>query len=198
MGFDEILGFIISMLALAFIIGRQIYDEYRKRNPSISSSHGVKRKDSVLQDFLRSLNKDVDEEVVEIKRERRALPPPLKPSSYVTKPSKALKTPRTVQDDFRYQARLDGFQHKSQVDARNISTSFEDRYVEKPLGSEIVSPDMRMDDSMHAYDLIQKKVPTRGEKLLKGLHSRKNMILIHEILSLPKGLRGIKKLNNFD
>ena len=195
MGFEEFVGFIISILAIAFVIGKNIYEEIQKRRHPEDYTKKKHEQEAVLQDFLKSLKGDMEEskkrphEEDEEENERWNIPKI--PIPHISAPAPVVKgIPRTVKDQFRFNTKYDQYKPKSQVEQRELKNIIEERYETQKLGANVVSPDMRMDDPMRAYDIpIYKEQVARGRTILQGLHSRKKMMIIHEIFSPPKGFR---------
>lgn len=191
MQFEEIIGFIISMLAIAFVIGKNIYEEIRKRKHPEEYVKEKERRDSAMRDFMKSID-DHPKKKHYVDEDEDMEPEPYKPPIRKPVPKKTIDNrrpvPRTVKDNFHYNDRFDVFQPKTQVEGRDFKNAIEDRYGDRDTGASVVSSDMTMEDPVHAYE-IKKKQPSRAEKLLSGLHSRKDMVVIHEIISTPKGFR---------
>lgn len=180
MGADEIIGFIITILAVGFLILKPIYDAfYKKKHPEEYAEKEATR-EKALGDFLRSLKEDMKEVVDE--REEEEEEEEEKVRSYVRQQQPPAriepKSRRTTQDDFRYQTRYDTFKQKTNIEERKFDTSVEHR---DPLGTHVISEDLHLKDTKRAYDIV-KTPPARVKKLLKSLHSPKDMVILHEIM----------------
>lgn len=192
MKYDELVGFLVTLLALAFVIGKSIYDEWRKQKYPEVYAKKQKEKDILMREFLKSIHIEEDKEGMD--REEEAFEEDVKqisrPSSSES-PRPYRNTPRTVQDSFKFKTKYDGSSNQNQVENRSLKNTIAEREREKVLGSHVVSEDMQMQNThdTHAYDLSQKIHFSRGKELFKHYPSRKHMLIIYEIFGPPKGFR---------
>jgi hypothetical protein len=106
-------------------------------------------------------NQSTDEEEEEL---QAPLPPPIKLPIIVKKP--------------KYKAPL----IKEKSDYAKMNTSIVDRYS----GSSVVSSHYA---NMAAYEVTGKSHPSRAHNLISSLKSKKNMVILKEIIGTPKGFR---------
>ena len=160
----EFIGFVVSIIAMFFLIIKRVYDEiYRRRNPE-KYEEEEELKDQRLKEFMRTMHIEDDEE------ERMPLPrnalkpltlPPPTPKQIV-KSKKAFKNP------------MESYKRETAVEKRKLESSNESRY-----GAAI-------DD---AYQFVRRSVPSRAEGIINTLPSRRDMLVIHEIFGKPLAMR---------
>lgn len=168
MNLIEFIGFVISLAALIFLGAKRAKEEhYRKKHPE-KFKEDEQTKETNLKQLLKSMNIDLmdDEQVLPPKPAPRFVYAPVpklteKPKSAIRKP---IKREQRKTGDKAWMEHYRG-ESKSAYHMQNRSSS-------KP------------------YEVIQTKVrPSRGAVLLKSLPSKKEMVILYEILDKPKGLR---------
>jgi len=122
------------------------------------------------QDQLHEYLKSIDEEE-EDEEEAPVLPPP--PPVRKPKPTPAQTT---------YHAATD-------VDAYKRKNAFESRTVEPSLQKKMSGSINARYSESSAYHAIEKAMPSRALRLLNGLKSKKDMVILHEIIKLPRSRR---------
>lgn len=64
-----------------------------------------------------------------------------------------------------------------------------DQREERYSGSHVVSRHYKELEKSTPYEVIQKKKPSRASLLLRGLSSRSEIVILHDIIGRPKGYR---------
>jgi hypothetical protein len=162
--FSDIIGYIITVLALFYFMGRG--SKKSESEPEENSDDQAQK----LKDFLRSLEDDMKEA------------PKPKPSVLPPVPKKKVASP--VQKPF---SSVEKREFKSTIENRKLETavfkeyeSYEDTYQVQKVSSHI--------GNAPAYEVSGKEGISRADRLLSQLQSKKQMVLLHEIFGKPKGL----------
>lgn len=186
MDLNQFIGFLITMAAMLLMFGRK-----RKKidtHPEENSAEESHPSDD-LHELLKAMSKDVK------KVQARELPqqPPFSASN---KPAKAKKSPsqdpprvkRLVGDEFSFKSDLDHYRSKIDLEKPDLKTNLDDRYKD-PYGDRIVSIDLRERQSDSAYTVIRTGSISRVHDLLNRIPSKKEMVVMQEIMGPPKALR---------
>jgi hypothetical protein len=182
----QFVGFLVSVAAIIFIFIRRALENWQRKHHPEEYTAEARKKHEALKQLMRDLGVEEQEEE-EIEEEEILIkpnPPPLRPENIRSIPQ---HTPgRTVQDEFRFEDRIRQRKLDTLVDKRHMQTEIEKR---KPLFSEdrLVSPDLKYHKD--AYAFTQRVTLSRGRKLISSLRSKKDMIVLQEILDKPKSLR---------
>lgn len=180
---SDYIGFIISLIAMLFLFFRRNKTEDQSGHPG----EAPKSQDNALKDFLRTMNIDVEEEQPK---------PRFKPRS---KPKqKEVVQPSTTLEKWRQHDALEERKLKSQIEERRLQTSIKDfeskveqQKLESHLEHRYVDPfGERNASKTQGYEVIQReRNESRVQLLLERLPSKKNMVIIQEIMGPPKGLK---------
>lgn len=189
MSLIEFIGFIISMAAMIFLLGRRVWEErYRREHPEEFKEEKHKQEET-LKHFLKSLDIDMEDEEEDAhpkpRMEKPAVPPPPPPRA-IQAPAQQKSHRLLQQDQYKFKDKLDSYRQESQIENRKLKNSIHDRYKDYK-GDRIVSPDMRY--MAEAYHAIVKPKPSRANRLVNRLYSRKDMIVYQEIMNPPVGMR---------
>ena len=192
MNFVEFIGFIVSLLAMFFLFGKKVRDErLRKQNPEKYAAE-EKRKEMALKKMMHSLQlsqeEEVDEEPDEEELEEESRAPIRRPQSF-QRPVAAPPAPVVArQERPRFQSALEQDRYQSSIAKRAPLTSIsrEDQRFEKSLSKYSFSGGM---DSAPAYEVKRFSSESRGEKLIKQLPSRRDMLVYKEIFGPPMAMR---------
>lgn len=168
MSFDEVIGFIITILGIIYFM----FLQYRAGQSNTEESEANPDEQSEVRQLLRSLNIDVNEETAvrphrlppkaPKKREEQEVQPPAL-YSYVEQPTKRLKErPVTLETTF---------------------VAMNDRSYEQDYPIETINL-----PSVIPLDYSLSSEPSRGKMILSNLAAKNDMIVIHDLLSRPKGL----------
>lgn len=185
MSLVEFIGFIVSLAAMIFLIVKRVWDEtQRRRNPE-KYAHETEEQEQTLKEFLKSLDMDLNSE--------KGVPPQ-HPS--VAKPKKAVKTPYIASSSAPHKQKVDKFQFKSSLDDHHQETSIEKRTLKTSIRDpyrdhieeEILSSEFRKGEKS-AYEIINVRKKSRASKIIHGLPSAKDMLVIKEIFGPPKSMR---------
>lgn len=180
---SDVIGFIVSVLAMLFVFARHIFSRrYRQQHPQEAELEDRKQKET-LKNFLKSLDVEMDELDEEEEMEaRRPLPllkkEPPPPPRLEEKP----KSQRNVQDDFRFQTKVEQRRFETSVEQRRLETAVEKR--KRDFGANIISPDLLHSFDAYAHAKAQK--PSKAANLVSRLGSKKDMVILQEILNPPK------------
>lgn len=185
MNFSDLINFLIAILVMTYL--------YFKRKNAAPKEEGVEEgtesdREKALRDFLHSLEGDMieGEEQPPPKPVHRAPPPaPLKQEvrQEVKKPH------RTLHDAYSLKTKLETFQPKTAVEERQLNLKVTQEQFDAfgnqlfDVNEELVN---RTEDS---YKLVQEKTQTRLQKIVQGLPSKREMIVLQEIMGPPKALR---------
>jgi hypothetical protein len=172
MSIIEFIGFIITMIAMSLLFIKRVKEERRRRDhPDEVEEEGLPPTDPMKQ-FLRALERSDDEQ----DEERHMVQPPQLPLLMPTKQKRPEK--KALTREFLFQPQLEkhhlnpklaGFLQERAIDSRKLSSSLDDRYTE------------------NTYEVHRKETTSYGMKVIDRLHSRRDMMICHEILSRPKG-----------
>ena len=175
----DVIGYIVSMIVFMIFFGRHIF--FPKRRQPEEEEHDLDEDEQkkALKNFLREINDDMDDMEEEPIVKKKATPPPA--------PPKVHKPQRKVADDFRYQTTIEQRKFETKVQQRRLETAVETR--KRDFGANIVSPDLQHKPDAYARALVDTQPPSRAQKLVSRLGSKKEMFMLQEILNPPKALR---------
>lgn len=166
MSIAEFFGLIISLLAIFFLLYKRIREERYKREHPDEYKKKQRKQEENLKLFLKSLDIDVPDEE-EAKPHRR--PPPVKWE----------KTSHVPKAREEYVPRVDKYApQKTAMESRELVSALDTRYDKNRFD---LAPAPK-------YEVHNKKKASRVEKLISGLHSRKEMVLLHVVFGSPKGM----------
>lgn len=157
----ELIGFLISFFAFVFLMFRRAM---RKGTEEADEDTEQEKK---LKDFLKSLNIEVEEEEEELVQ-KPVRPPPL------PRPPKPL--PHKGFETYSFDSKLTSYKQQSAIETRKLQTQLQASMDEK-------SPQYKA--AVNDYHMIQKEKPSRVKKIILGLRSPKDIIILNEILKRP-------------
>lgn len=180
MDFSEIIGFLIAVAALIYMFIKRAQDARRRsENKEEDEEHGHEDR---LKDFLKSLEIDMDES-------EDFRPPPKvskpKPVPVYREEPRIIEKKKPLHEDFKFRSDLEDFQMKTNIEERKLKVNIKNRY-EANYGDHLVRPEFRGEKMPH---LIGYKKASRIKNLIRDLPSKKDLILLHEILEKPKGFK---------
>lgn len=166
------------------MIGRHVFTDKRRQQQREEGDLDEDEQKKALKTFLKSLDGDMEglDEEEEAKPVLKKTPPPAPPQIY-EKP----KPHRKVEDEFRYQTSIEQRKLETPVQQRRLETAIELR--KHDFGAHIVSPDLRHKPDAYARALVETREPSRALLLISRLGSKKEMVMLQEILNPPKALR---------
>lgn len=196
MSFVEFLGLIISFIALFVLSIKQKRETRRKReHPELYEKEMNQRQQS-LKELFHSMNIELEEERPKPERRRRSWeeedeeeeeqPQAAKPLPKRHHQQQPKAPPRMVGSQYALKYQLDRFKQVRPIDQRHLKSAIDQRRI----GRQVVSQDMQSATYTDAYALVKQTTSSRALELLRSLKSPRDMVILHEILSQPKGLRG--------
>ncbi|KIC75477.1 hypothetical protein DB41_HL00100 [Neochlamydia sp. TUME1] len=182
----DTIGFLVSVAAMLYMLIKLVQPNKRsKKLASIQDDDPLQAKR--LQDFLHSLNADMEKS----KNFTPPSPKNLKPASLPPEHKKktiyhqpAYKK-KTSKEENKFKSNLDGFQVRNQIEERQFNMNSKNKY-EGDYGDHLLSQGFRENKS--APPLIYKR-SSRIKNLIHHLPTKKDLIVIHEVLNPPKGFR---------
>lgn len=187
MDFTQIVGFLVSMAAIFYMFIKRAQDRRKSSHEHEEDVHQEEK----LKDFLRSLEIDMeDSEDFRPPPKPKAFKKVSEPSRYempkkehYEEPKKALQKKESIHSEFKTD--LDDFQMRTNIEDRRLKLSVKSKF-EDEYGEHLLSPEFRGKKIPH---LIGYRKASRISKLLQNLPSKKDMVLLHEILEQPKGFK---------
>jgi hypothetical protein len=183
----EVSDFISMIVGLGFVIylvGRHFLKErYRREHPKEAALDDQKRREA-LKRFLKALEGDMED--LEEEEEKPVLRPVVKKAVPPPPPPPKPASHRRVADEFRFQTRVEQQRLQTAVEQRQFKTAVESRPHD--YGANLISQELRLTRDAYAHALVQKCEPSRGQTLISRLSSKKEMVILQEMLNPPKGL----------
>jgi outer membrane biosynthesis protein TonB len=194
----DYLGFFIAVGALVFMYFKKKRDaRLRAEHPDLYATEEKKHDDDV-KEFLRSMNIDVDSPKPKEKKtpakiqahiskpKLKAQPSPQQLQQQVQQQKKLLTpTPKPVHKSYLTQSLSEAAAYNTDKAESDLKTQTDNSYDDS-YGKRVFSVDLSK--SGPAYDVIQKDQTSKVQSLLANLHSKKEMVIIQEIMGPPKGL----------
>jgi hypothetical protein len=164
----EIIGFIISLLALLYLF-------VQNKNPvqQKSRSSGYQREDGIdhsFKGFLKSIEKKA------ATREAVQHMPPTPPSS-MKKKERSQKTPPRLLEESR---------QASSIEDHHLKSSLEDRHMDSRFNHEDLTRSTFALSLRYRDEGNGKKSVSRAQSAIRRLVHRRDMIIYQEILKKPK------------
>lgn len=184
----EFIGFIVSMLALAVLMIKKVLDErHRRANPELYEREEQEQAER-LRAFLNAVHDDMQSDTLSPQPKERVRETPYEISRQQPYQQKSPK--RTVKDEFAFSSPIADRKLTSNVEKRKLKSTFDDTY-HGPGSDRVVSRDLAPPSAKDAYQLKPARSfgPNRALKTISHLKSRRDLIVIHEILDKPKGLK---------
>lgn len=175
----EFAAFIISILALIFLMGRRAREERKRlKDPEVYKQQ-LKEREKLLKDLFQTLEVEEEEEVIpepepESIPQQKPLPAPIR------------RRPPTRK----------GYEFTTSFKDYETHTAIEDRYIGTRVSDEtihiaeepIMSLDMTFTDK-RPYEIIKETEQSRLHQEIEELPSLRKMLIYHEVFSRPKALR---------
>lgn len=178
MNFIEFIGFVVSMLAFIWLMGKRAKEERKRRREHPEEfEEEIQAQKQEIKEMFKALNVDVyeDEEFEEEEEEEEAYTPPPPPPPKKRKRYQEFKTSFA---DYELQSDIEE-QH-----LREFVTEEENLVYATP----IVSTDMVYSDQT-AYDILSESGRSRIGREVDSLPSLRQLILYHEVIGQPKAFR---------
>jgi hypothetical protein len=184
MSFVEIIGFIISFLALIYLFFKQqSIARYRQEHPE-----AFKEEEIVEEDPLTELMKAIEKET-KAREAARHLPPPLPKAVQKPKPLKAAPLAASL-EDYHLESQIEKRRLESQVEKRKLKSSLENRVLKSSLSQRLEEKGVHAIPPSHHPGIEKGLVgPSRAEMALRRLAHRRDLIIYQEIIDKPKSLR---------
>lgn len=189
------------MATLIFLSYRKAQEERRRRNNPEEYAREQHDKEERLNKFIRDLHGDMEEDERDEEDEyeeyedeeeeeevRHVPPPPPQPvqqaaaRNVLTQPQ--VKPLENAGDNFGFKPQLEEYKINTRIEQRKLGSKLDYRYESDKEKSAYHTP-----YDKNAYDVITTKNVSRVRELLKRVPSKKDMVVLHEIIGLPKGLK---------
>lgn len=186
MDFSEIVGFLITILAIIYIFVKRAQDTRKRSQTHEDESYEGHHQEEKLKDFLKSLEIDMEdsEDFTPPPAPKAPIPKPLPVHREAPKPKPVHKR-NPLQEEFKFRSDMDDFQLKTNIEGRKYKVNIKNKY-EEGYGEHLLSPEFRGEKIIH---LMGYKRSSRIKKLIRSLPSKKDMVLLHEVLDKPKGFK---------
>lgn len=188
MDFSDIVGFLITLAAIFYMFIKRAQDA-RKRANEHENEEGEPHQADKLKDFLRSLEIDMEES--------EDFRPPPQPKITKSESKPPLVNPRppilprqapkrsNLESEFSFRSDLDDFKMKTNIEERKLKIDVKNKF-EGDYGDHLLRPEFRGEKLPR---LVGFKKPSRIRLLLSSLPSKKDIVIINEILNTPKGFK---------
>lgn len=185
MNFIEFIGFFFSMLLMIWLMGRRATEERKRRReePEKETRTDLRRQKEQLKEILKTLNLELEEE----EDEDVYVPPQPPPAKKVSPPPSTKSKPARMGSEFK--TSFANYETHTNIEDRRIPVHVTDKTIDV-YTQPIVSLDMSFGDQQ-AYEIVQKVEESRVRDKIDTLPSLRDMVVFHEILDAPKGLRNI-------
>lgn len=182
MDFNNIIGFFVTLAAIAYMFMKRPKDAHNDSEDSDQDEdHEQAEK---LKGFLKSLEKDMDESS-DFKPSSQPEITQKKNQSY--QPKKAV----SQSSESKFKSNMDQYSTRNAIEDRRLKINLKNKY-EGDYGEHLLSQEFKSiahGGKSQKFYLIGYKKPSRIKKILRSLPSKKDMVLINEVLNTPKGLK---------
>lgn len=189
MDFTEIVGFLITMAAILYMFIKRAKDVRKSPSTPEDSAHEEEQEQAeILKDFLKSLEVDMDEsqDFKSLPKPKTAKPEPPPRIPHEAKPKlKPAYKRDSFDEEFKFRSDLDDLQMKTNIEERKLKLSIKNKY-EGDYGEHLLSAEFRGEKKPQ---LIGYKNASHIKSLIRSLPSKKDIVLLHEILEKPKGFK---------
>lgn len=187
MNLIEFIGFVISLIAMGFIIIKRFMEQRHRLQHPEQFEESDEEKQKALKEYFHSLGVEIDDNEhfsppQKIPSKKHPQPPLLKPAPSPQIPKK------NEQKNFQFKSNIESYRPESKIEKRKFKTSVE-RENFGSFEDRLLSPEFRGGED--PYKIVQKVTQPRIEKLVKELPSLKQMIIIREIIGPPKGMQDL-------
>jgi len=192
MSFIELIGFIVSLLMLIFLAGRQSLNERRKkRNPEQFREMELER-ERALKQFMREMNMVPPDELEEenyIEDRESDFEEFSEPeiTQQVSISPKKPNTHRNVGKEYEFHGNLEQYQPKTPFDAYHLDSLVEHRYDIQQ--NDLAGADFIGGAEENPYEIKQEVNVSKIYTLLKRVKSKGNIILLREALGPPRAYK---------
>lgn len=176
MDISELIGAIVSVFFFLFLLFKNIFGERRRRSQPNYDEEQEKKEKENLKQFLKTLDIELKEE--EDEEPELVLPPPPPVVKAAPKPKPNIP----AKSSYAYAPNMDGYQQKSAFETRRLQTAQQVGLDEKSTVSS------RYKDVSTVY-ATQKEKPSRAKTIVDALKSKKDMVILQEIIRPPLSRR---------
>lgn len=182
MDFSEVVGFLITMAAIIYMFIKRSQDARKRSQTHDEPEDGEHHQAEKLDDFLKSLEIDM--------KESGDFKPPPKPKVSKPEPRAAYHKappprPLQKQEKSKFRSSIEDFKMKTNIEERKLKVNSKNKY-EGEYGDHLLSSQFK---GNKIPGLIGYKRASRIAKLIHQLPSKKDIVLLHEVLDKPKGFK---------
>lgn len=181
MDISDIIGFFITLAAIFYMFFKRAKD---LRNPSNADDMDEEQQQAdKLKDFLKSLEIDMEES--------HDFKPPPKPqiTKVAAKPLvREMSKPTPIykkEEKGSFKSDLDDYQTKTNIDDRRLKINIKNRF-EGNYGEHLISKEYRGEK---VQKLVGNRKSSRVKNIIRSLPSKKDMVILTEVLNPPKGFK---------
>ncbi len=184
MDFSQVVGFLVTMAAIVYMFVKRAQDLHKRSQAQDNDPH-EEHHQHTLHDFLKSLDTDMEEseDFKPSSKDKFVKPEPLPVYHKKKHESKPSNKYDFTQEKFK--SGLDGFQTKTNIDERKLNINIKNKY-DHADGEHLLSSQFRGEKMPH---LIGYRRSSRIKSLIRNIPSKKDLVLIHEVLDQPKGFK---------
>lgn len=184
MDFSQILGFLITIAAILYMFIKRAKDRHERSHTDEDDTHDEPHQAEKLKDFLKSLEIDMDESK-DFKSAPKSKVSKPKPSPIYSEMPRPKHKAETFQEEFNFKTDIENFKMKTNIEERKLKIGIKNDYEEN-YGEHLLSTQFRGEK---IKGLIGYKRPSKIKRLIHSLPSKKDIVLLHEVLDKPKGLK---------
>lgn len=183
----EFIGFIISMIAMIILFFKRAIEKKRhEQNPEFYQELEQK-KESQLREFIKAFdlqNYDDDEDDEEVEEDR---PPPMKQQNQLSMTEKKSHSPLNLSGNkYSFAGKLEKYHSKTAIENRQLESKIDERYtIKSVIGSHVEEEEVQIDP----YAIQSKARTSRSRNILFHSVSKKDLIVINEVIGPPKSLK---------
>jgi hypothetical protein len=188
MDFSEVIGFLVTIAAILYMFIKRIQHDRVKRTREYEHEDEEQNDEERLKDFLKSLDIDMEES-------KDFKPPSPPPKPVVIKPKvnqpfyKQVKQEKTsqkrVDHNYSFKSSFDDVQSTNAIENRKFKDNISDKYPSYD-GDHLVREEFK---HRNISEKINYKRSSRIKTLISDLPSKKEMIILNEVLNQPKGFK---------
>lgn len=179
MNVSEFVGLIITILVLFTAMARRLWEEKQRRDNPEEYEEKLERDKEAFQAFLRSL--DIEVEGEQKKKKRMPPPPPsVKEEPEASQPMGHYVPSSTVAENFEFHSQLEERHRETSIEKRQLTSS-----LSQQTGRDLVSDTLKQKEAFVAKG--RKRGASRSRDLVLNRPSKKEMVILHEVLGPPKG-----------
>ena len=179
---SQVIGMVIALVAIIYTLGSSFFEIFRKKKPEPHVAI-EKEKKNILDEFLKSMETEVEDEgeeeerEMQLREEARSHKPPSPPrvdqGAYepVKQKSGSRGWPRP-ENKFVFHTNIEDYKPKTSIDERKLE-------IKLHSGDDLISDDLKVWGPGTAQAVQRKEAPIH--QLLKGLSTKKALIFSHQL-----------------